>query len=643
MTGSRLDNGKTIPNAIVEFFRDILPFNELDDQTLADLARHCKVEFQPKGTRLLTADKSEVPYLMFIQQGAVQCFITNEEGEVTLKDYRGEGASVGALAIIRGTLANLDVETVEDTFFLLLPRDVFLDLINTKKGFAQYYLKRFSEKIVNSAYSELRRHRMNRRSSDDLFLFSLTAGDIITTMRKIPATTSIQEAAALMTRFRAGSLLIHDPADEENFLGIITDRDIRGKVVAAGLDYRQSVATIMSSPLQSISDRDICFDVVIKMMTTNIHHLAVERDGRIVGVVTSHDILLLQGHSPFYLFREILARQQIPDLYPLAARIPGIIRNLIKEGGKAGNITRMTAILNDQILIRMLTLLEQELGPPPVAYCWLLLGSEGRREQTFKTDQDNAIVYADPESEEKAGQVAAYFKELSRKAIDHLVKCGYPLCKGEVMAINPKWCQPLSVWKGYFSRWVATPDVQEVLHAAIFFDFRAGFGDRGLAEALRDQLSQLTGRQEVYLLHMARHCLSGRVPLSFFRNFIVQRDGEYRNKLDLKHQGMTPFVDFARVMALKHYIRETNTLARFKALAASGAISEELASSASEAYELQMQLRLIHQLHQLEDGEEPDNHIDPSQLTELEKRMLKDSFSVIERLHVVLNSVFPLS
>jgi len=199
------------------------------------------------------------------------------------------------------------------------------------------------------------------------------------------------------------------------------------------------------------------------------------------------------------------------------------------------------------------------------------------------------------------------------------------------------------VWKEYFSHWVTTPDVQEVLNAAIFFDFRVGFGDREMAESLRDHLTRLTERQELYLLHMARHCLGSRGPLSFFRSFIVERNGEHRNKLDLKHQGMTPFVDFARVMALKNHIRETNTLARFKALAGVGSITGELASSASEAYELQMQLRLIHQLQQLEGGEEPDNHIDPSQLTELEKRMLKDSFSVIERLHAVLNSVFPLS
>jgi len=642
MTANKPSAGRATPEAVVEFLKNILPFNELEDAVLLDLARHCLVEFYPKGTRLLFAHKSEVPYLYLIQQGAMQCFITDDAGEVTLKDYRGEGAIVGARAIIRGTLANLDVETVEDTFCFLMPREVFLDLLEKQPGFAQFYLKSFSEKIVNTAYSELRHHRMNRRSGDNLFLFTQTAGDIIKALRKVPASLPIKDAAAFMTSERVGSLLIHDPQNEELFHGIITDRDLRSKVVAASLDYNRPVSDIMSTPLLTTSARAICFDVILKMMTTGIHHLGVEKDGRIVGVVTSHDIMLLQGHSPFYLFKEIVSQSRISDLYVLAAKIPNIIRNLIKEGGKAGNITRMTAILNDQILSRMLTLLEKELGPPPVPYCWLLLGSEGRREQTFKTDQDNAIVYADPD-EARRPAAESYFAELARRAIDHLVKCGYPLCPGEVMATNPRWCQPLSKWKEYFSRWVGTPDAEEVLHADIFFDFRAGYGDRKLAEELRDHLTTLTKRQEIYLLHMARNSMNSRVPLSFFRNFIVERNGEHRNKLDIKHQGLTPFVDFARVMSLKHHIRETNTLARFAALASGRHISAELAGSSSEAYELQMQLRLIHQLQQLEDEQEPDNYIDPSQLTELEKLMLKDSFSVIERLHAMLRSIFPLT
>ncbi|MBU1231646.1 MAG: CBS domain-containing protein, partial [Proteobacteria bacterium] len=364
------------PEMALSFFRGILPFNSLDDATLNYLARHCRVDFYPKGTRLFTADKTEITHLYLIQRGGVKAFIEDDHGEVTLKDFRGEGAYIGALGIIRGTLASLNIETVEDTFCFLLPREIFLKLVQEEPSFAHYYLKSFSEKIVKTAYKELRHHKVSKRNADDLYLFSVKVGELVKTLLKVPSTSSIQQAAAIMAKYQVGSLLVHDPSDEDNVLGIITDHDFRGKVVAAGLDYHLPVAEIMSGPVESVLSQSLCFDVLLKMMTTGIHHLAVERGGRIIGVVTSHDIMLLQGHSPYYLFKEIKGQQQIRGLYVLAQKIPEVIRGLITEGAKAGNITQMIAILNDHILERMLILLEKQMGPPPLSYCWLLMGSE---------------------------------------------------------------------------------------------------------------------------------------------------------------------------------------------------------------------------------------------------------------------------
>jgi signal-transduction protein with cAMP-binding, CBS, and nucleotidyltransferase domain len=252
-----------------------------------------------------------------------------------------------------------------------------------------------------------------------------------------------------------------------------------------------------------------------------------------------------------------------------------MIRSLIKEGGKAGNITRMIAVLNDHILERMLTLLVDYMGPPPVPFCFLLMGSEGRREQTFRTDQDNAIIYADPVDEEQKKDAESYFKEFARQAIDQLV-------------------------------------------------------------------NRLTRRQEIYLMHLAKDCLAHRPPLSFFKSFIVQKNGEHKNTLDIKGQGITPFVNFARIMALKHEINETNTLARFNVLVEKGHVSRDFWQAATDAYELQMQLRLVHQLYQIDNGILPDNHINPANLTELEKQMLKEAFTVIERLQSLLKTIFPV-
>jgi len=630
------------PEVATSFLKGIMPFNNLNDNTLRSLARHCRIDFFPKGTRILTADTTELTHLYLIQRGGVKAYLEDDRGEVILKDFRGEGASIGALAIIRGTPANLNIETVEDTFCFLLPREIFLDLIEKQASFAHFYLKSFSEKVITSAYNELRHHKVARRSNEDLYLFSIRAGDLVKALRKIAANATIQEAAALMSEHRVGCLLLHDPVEAEKIVGIITDRDLRSKVVAAGLDLQQPVRTIMSSPVQTVLSQTLCFDVLLKMMNTGIHHLAVEHAGRIIGVITSHDIMLLQGHSPYYLFKEIRGQQQIADLYPLARKIPEVIRGLIGEGAKAGNITQMIAILNDHILARMLTLLEQEMGAPPLPYCWLLLGSEGRREQTFKTDQDNAILYADPGDEDQKQAAEAYFKAFAAQAINHLVNCGYPLCPGEVMATNPLWCQPLSAWKRYFERWVAEPDPQELRYATIFFDFRAGFGEALLAETLRNHLTQQIRGRDLFLFHLARQSMETRAPLSFFKNFIVERNGEHKNQLDIKGQGLTPFVNFARVLALKFGVKETNTLARLKALMEGGWIQGELWSSTSEAYELQMQQRLVHQLRQLEEGLAPDNYLDPADLSDLERRMLKNAFGVIERLYSVLDQMYPV-
>jgi len=633
---------ETTPAVVVEFLQKTMPFNELDAEAIRQLASSCRVDFFPKGTRLLTAGESELPWLYLIQRGGVKTFLTDDGGVVSLKEYRGEGASIGALGIIHGTHANLNVETVEDTFCFLLPRLLFLELIAKQPTIAQYYLKSFSEKIVHTAYSELRHQRMASRAGEDLYLFTVTAGDISKNApHKIGAEATIQAAAQAMSQHRVGCLLIHEQADPERIIGIVTDRDLRTKVVAAGCSHWGAVATIMSTPLKSVSAQAICFDVLLQMMATGIHHLAVERGGRVVGVITSHDIMLLQGHSPYYLFKEIVAQREIGGLYPLARKIPEVVRNLIREGGKAGNITRMISILNDHILERLLSLLEQELGPPPLRYCWLLLGSEGRREQTFKTDQDNAIIYADPESEEERQRAADYFSEFARRAIGHLVACGYPLCPGGMMASNPQWRQPVTVWREYFQGWISAPEPEALLNASIIFDFRSGYGDSTLVDELRLYLQRLTRDSELYLLHMARESMNCRAPLSFFKNFIVEKNGAHQNKLDIKAQGLQPFVTFARVLALKYGIRESSTLARLQTLADGGQISQELWAAAASAYEMQMQQRLIHQLRQLEEGGQPDNHIDPATLSELDKRMLRDSFAVIDRLHGLLAALFP--
>ncbi len=629
-------------DVVVAFLENALPFSKLSPRALRDLARHCIIDFFPAGETIFRQGKTKVNYLYLIQRGGVKSYLINDNGDMTLKDYRGAGEYFGALPLIQESPANLTIETVEDTFCFLIDKENFLSMLKDNQEVTQFFLRSMSTKMVKNIYAELRHHKMSPRNEGALYLFSAQVGDIAKgNLFTAPVECTVREAAVIMSENHIGSLLLRD--NDEKIVGIVTDKDIRKKVVAVGLDYDTRVERIMSSPVRTISNQAICFDALLIMMKNQVHHLAIEKRGEIIRMITTHDIMVAQGTSPLYLFREIVAQKKISGLYPLSHKIQRVVHSMVEEGAKANNITRMIAILNDHILERLLTLLIEETGDPPLPFCWLLMGSEGRSEQTFKTDQDNAIIYADSQDPALMNEAEEYFQELSQKAIEHLVQCGYPLCPGEVMASNMKWRQPLSVWKDYFRSWCMTPEPKSVLHSTIFFDFRCGFGSSEIADELRAQLLDPKKRIDLFFIHLAQNCLSSRPPLTFFKNFMVEKDGEHKNTLDLKRKGLVFFVDFARLLALKYNIPATNTLDRLARLHENQYLSTELYTETTEAYEFLMHLRLVHQLNMIEEGKEPDNYIDPRDLSDLERKTTKEAFAVISRLQEYIRQDFHLT
>jgi CBS domain-containing protein len=627
---------------VVDFLSRTLPFSDLDRGVLEGLARACTIDFVPKGVRLMTQGQTRVESLYLVQSGGVKLFLTDGEGQESLVDYRGEGAAVGALALIRGSPAHLNVETVEDTFFFKMAKKAFLDLLAARPALSQYYIKSFSDAYIAKAFEELRRQKIRPRTDASLQLFTTPVAAII---RRAPVSVfedeNIRQAAGVMAEERVGSLLVQD--HDRKVIGIVTDKDFRFKVVSQGLNYNWPVAEVMSSPVETIDEGMSCFNALVTMMKRQIHHLGVTREGGIIGVVTSNDILVLQGHSPFALYKEIVSERRIEGLCALSTRVPMTVRGLIEEGAKANSVSRMIAVLNDLILERLLSLMQEELGPPPVEFCWLFLGSEGRMEQTFKTDQDNALLYAAPENPEQRTRTESYFTEFGKRAIEHLVACGYPRCPGNLMASNPDWRKSYADWQDYFFDLVRRPEPERVLKATIFFDFRPGYGRLDLGARLRDVVSAAARGNHVFLRYLARDCLTVRPPLSFFRNIIVEKDGAHKNRLDLKLRGITPFVDFARVTSLAEGIKETNTMARLAGVYEAGALSKEFYSEIREAYGFIMQVRLVHQLRQMEQDLTPDNYLDPAELTELEKRTLKEAFAVIGAMQALLKETYRLN
>jgi CBS domain-containing protein len=628
------------PRLIQEFLGKTLPFSELDVDRLAELSGQFTLRFFPKETVIFRQDLDEVNDFYLIYSGGIKTYLSSEGDLVTLLDFRGEGSYFGALALIRGSMANFNVETVEDTWCLELEKQLFLDLVHNNPRFSQYYLRRFSDDLVTTAYAELRLRKGAPRPQEMLYLFNVQVGDVISRSPEcIHASQTIQEAAERMSDLEIGSLLVQDQSGE--IVGIVTDKDLRRKVVARGRDCSAPVAEVMTAPVKTIPSNAMCFDALLQMMNQRVHHLAVARGDRIAGMVSVHDIMVQQGASPLYLYREIINQRTIEGLYPLYRKVPRVVRALVEEGAKANNITKVISELNEQIAQRLLTLLDQQMGPAGFPFCWITFGSEGRREQTFKTDQDNAIIYDAPMDDEAQMKIArAHFRTFGREATQHLAACGYELCKGNMMASNPRWRKPYPVWEDYFGRWLNNPEPKEVLNGTIFFDFRPVYGQTQLGEDLRQFLTSLSPKKSFFLMHLARDCTSTRPPLTFFKNFVVEKDGKYKDRVDLKTQGLTPLVNFARLMALANGIRETNTVARLDALVQKECIPRELYLEAKEAYEFQMQLRLVHQLRAIESNQAPSNYIDPAELSDLERETLKEAFGVIGGIQAYVKNQF---
>ncbi|MDP2157009.1 MAG: DUF294 nucleotidyltransferase-like domain-containing protein, partial [Nitrospirota bacterium] len=404
------------------------------------------------------------------------------EGQEHVIDYRDAGETFGFLSLNEGERLNVSVQAVGDTVCYVADKDSVMKLLDDHPLFQEYlipsYFPKRGEIRAGSAYC---RHAPHLGSEKVLFTTPVRdlAGREVITVR---IDTPIMEAVRLMSAHRISALVIVDESDKPD--GIITSSDLRDRVLVRQKDTSDPVSDIMSKPLVMVDGADFCFEALLKMMSHDVHHLLVTDSGRLTGIVSNHDFLVLQGISPLRVVREIENQSTIEGLTSASGKIRGLISLLLREGASAGNILRIITTVNDRIERKILDLAMNTLGPPPVPFCWIVYGSSGRKEQTFKTDQDNAIIYKDPVDEKEQLLSAEYFGRFSQFVVNAFLRCGFTLCPGDFMATNPLWRQPISVWKKNFSRWICTPTSKAIHHAVNLFDFRGLHGDLRLANEL---------------------------------------------------------------------------------------------------------------------------------------------------------------
>jgi CBS domain-containing protein len=616
----------------IEFLKSFPPFEFLDTEVVNSVAVKTSLEYYPKGTHILIQDGSPSEFLYIIKKGGIKVYRKVNGEEITI-DFRSEGDSFGFVSLISGDKSRANVVAIDDTICYLIPRETMLSLMNKYPEVRDFYLKSFMNIYLDKKYSE-ETSKKTLIGSVDKILFTTTVEEIASkNVISIPEYTPIKESARIMCENGISSLVIMN--NEGIPVGIITDKDLRKKVVAAARDVNEPVKNIMSFPIIKVDAKDYCFEAIVKMLKYNIHHLLVIKNGQVGGIITNHDIMMLQGFSPVTIVRDIEMQQSIEGIIHTSKQITNLVGNLLQQGAKASNITRIITEINDRIVRKVIQFAEREFGPPPVSYCWIAIGSEGRKEQTFKTDQDNALIYADPVVEQE-DSVRKYFLEFTNYVKESLLKCGFPPCPGDIMASNPKWCQPLKVWKKYFSQWIFTPKGESINLSNIFFDFRGIYGDFSLEESLRDYLLNIVKDQRVFLGYLANLAVRNKPPLGFFKTFVVEKSGEHKDKLNLKIKGIAPIVDIIRLFSLEKGIREISTLERIEALKNKHGVVRDYADEIIYAFEFLMLLRMKHQYYQVIQGIMPDNFINPEKLSNLEKKLLKDTFQLISKLQDIL-------
>lgn len=456
---------------------------------------------------------------------------------------------------------------------------------------------------------------------------------------RCPMDTPIWKAAAVMSKNHYSAALVtaadsdrgegKEGVGEDRYIGIITDQDIRTRVVAEGRDLNGPVYEVMSSPLFSIPDSALIFEAMLLMQEKGVRHLAVrDHRGRIVSLISDQQLVHIQRHSSAFLIKEIHEARLVEDIVAARRRMPRLAKALIDSGANSKNICRIFSAVADAIVERLIWLALDELGPPPVAFAFVALGSEGREEQTLVTDQDNAIIYEDIPDPEMAQEAKDYFLKLGERVNLWLEQCGYSLCKGEVMARNPKWCQSLSGWKKHFFGWINAAEPQDLLEVNIFFDFRCVYGRKELTSELRGYIDGLLKERPVFFQFIARNALLYKPPIGFFGKIVVESSGENPSTFDIK-ESIKPIVNFARLYALRYGVEETNTQERLYRLFIGEVLTKASYEEMVKVYDYLMQMRFRHQGLALSENRVPDNFINPKLLTDIEHTLLKNMFSQI--------------
>ncbi len=599
---------------IADFLISVHPFENLPQAVIERLIKNITIRYIRRGTAFIEDFKTS-DRLYLLRKGAVS--LLSQENKLLGK--LGEGDICTFFCHLKKDI-EFTISVEEDTLVYTLE-------CHTISHILQEYPEQLAFLQKNSS------HRLKQNVAETQRTDTLTSSLMKTPVSDImhhPVITaqmsiSIRDAAIIMSDNNVSSLII---LNKKEVVGILTDKDITKRCIARDVATSSSVEQIMTSNIISAPATSNAFDVMMTMTRKQIRHLPIIDDKKLTGIISVTDFLRREGRNSVYITNAISKAESIEAIQEFCQVIPQLQLQSVQMGATADHIGKIITAISTAVTKRLIELAEEKLGEPPVPYAWLAAGSHARREQSSHSDQDNAIII----SNEMTPEDDKWFAALAKFVCDGLDQCGYIYCPGDVMASNPKWRQPASKWSEYFTNWIKTPSPKALMYSSIFFDLRSLYGEKQLLNDVREKMLKLAPKNDLFLAHLTFNALKLKPPLGFFRDFVLIHDGEHKDTLDLKHNGIAPIVDLARIYALAEGVSEVNTIERLKRVRGSRSLSREGADDLLDSLEFISMLRMKHQAQQINLGVDADNFMAPVEISKLERSHLRDTFKVIQTL-----------
>ncbi|WP_298236755.1 DUF294 nucleotidyltransferase-like domain-containing protein [uncultured Algibacter sp.] len=632
-------------NSIAERVRDFLknhpPFNLLKQKKLLEIAEEVVIIYLEKGDSLFKANDTFNEHFYMVRDGAIGLFHQNKRVDeiVTISDV---GDIFGVRPLIAQENYKLTAKANEESIVYAIPIVAFQEAVENNSAVYKYLITAFATNAYDSYTSkENKEIFVDYLPSNSQDITNFQTANYTKSPIVCHISSKLKDAAIQMSSHKIGCIIVVD--DTKKPVGIITNSDIKNKIATGLFPIETNVKNIMSSPVITNKKGLTVADGQLQMIKHNIGHLCITKDGtvnsKLVGVLSHHDILVTLGNNPSVILKEIKRAKRTKKLRTARLKANTLLKSYLEQNIPLSHIITIISQINDAVTVRAIELsLKKMLTPPPVAFSWLALGSQGRKEQLLFTDQDNALIFEDvPESSYEETQ--AYFLELARLITKALNKIGFEYCEADMMASNPEWCKSITEWKAQFENWITNPDEKAILLSSIFFDYSRIYGNEKLVDELTNTIYKNLENSSLFFNFLGLDAIKNPTPLGFFKQFLVEQNGDKKDLFNIKSRALMPLIDAARLLVLSKQLKGiNNTSERYERLAEIDPKNKELYESCSYAFKALSKFKTKQGFQNNNSGK----FIELESLTKEEKLKLKRCFKPIQDIQETLKVRFDL-